>query len=249
MKSSITTASTSRMLIVALILVSSVLAAVAAAGASAASMHAAKRKSVAPCARQGHRHGKPCLRSGKHRTGGVALAQGPVGPAGPKGPTGPEGPAGTQGPAGPAGKTGPQGPGAIAYVYDSTAPALTEQNTALGPAGPFSSLTGSCVVNGNIVVTVLGATNSATVTLDETRIESTNGLASTTFRTLTQQASAVPADLLGEANTTNVADSYNHTSFLVTAPMDGDLEVFEHVSHANNTCHVSVVWTPASVAL
>jgi hypothetical protein len=134
----------------------------------------------------------------------------------------------------------------VAYVYDSTAPAATEQNTPLGPAGPFSSLTGSCVVSGNAVITAVGASNAAAVTFDDTRVESTNGVDSTTFHTLTQQASTVPADLLGEANTTNAGDSYNHTSILVTAPIHGDLEVFEHVSHANNTCHISVMWTPAS---
>jgi hypothetical protein len=107
-------------------------------------------------------------------------------------------------------------------------------------------LTGSCVVSGNAVITAVGASNPAAVTFDETRVESTNGVDSTTFRTLTQQASAMPADLLGEANTTNAGDSYNRTSILVTAPIHGDLEVFEHVSHANNTCHISVMWTPAS---
>ena len=48
------------------------------------------------------------------------------------------------------------------------------------------------------------------------------------------------------SNSNNTGDGVNRTSLIVTSPSHGDLEVYEHVSHANNTCHVSLVWTPAS---
>jgi hypothetical protein len=165
---------------------------------------------------------------------------------GPQGIAGAPGSAGPQGQAGATGATGAQGPGAALYTYDSTAPAATEQNTPLGAAGPFSSLTGSCTVSGKIVAVVLGAVNTHQVTYDQTRTEITNGgTTTTTFQTAVQPASSTPADLLGEANSTSVGDGYNHTSMIVTDPVHGDLEVFEHVSHAANTCHISVIWTPA----
>jgi hypothetical protein len=143
--------------------------------------------------------------------------------------------------------TGQQGPGAVEYTYDSTAPAATPQNTPLGPAGPFSDLTGSCTVSGSVVEVLLGATNSSTVYLDATRNDQTNGgTPDTFFESFSQPAASSPTVLTGEANTNNAGDGYNHTTMTVTSPSHGTLDVFEHVSHANNTCHLSVVWTPAS---
>jgi hypothetical protein len=166
--------------------------------------------------------------------------------AGPEGVAGAPGSAGSPGAAGATGATGSRGPGAVEYTYETTAPAASEQNSPLGPAGPFSSLTGSCTVSGTIVTVSLGATNPSPVTYDETRTEVTNGgVTTTSFQTATQPASSTPADLLGEANTTSAGDGYNRTSMIITSPAHGDLEVFEHVSHAANTCEISVVWTPA----
>jgi hypothetical protein len=143
--------------------------------------------------------------------------------------------------------TGPQGPGAAEYTYDSTAPAATPQNTRLGPAGPFSELTGSCTVSGSIVEVILGATNSDTVYSDESRTDVTNGgTPGTFFESFSQPAANSPTGLIGEVNTNNAGDGYNHTTMTITSPSHGTLDVFEHVSHANNTCHLSVVWTPAS---
>ncbi len=123
----------------------------------------------------------------------------------------------------------------------------TGQNTPLGAAGPFSSLTASCTITGSIVSVILGTVNSQAVTYDETRVEATNGVGPvTTFQTLTQAPSALPSVLLAESNTTNVSDGFTHDSLIVTSPAHGTLEVFEHVSHASNTCHLSVVWTPAA---
>ncbi len=161
--------------------------------------------------------------------------------------TGPAGPQGPQGQPGPIGKTGDPGPGAIEYTYNSTAPAATDQNSPLGPAGPFSQLTGSCTVFGGIVEVTLGAANPLIVRYDETRLDETNGGAlNTWFTSGMQPASPSPVDLVGEANTTNIGDGYNHTTMTVTDPVHGQLDVYEHVSHANNTCHISVMWTPAS---
>jgi hypothetical protein len=233
-------------LIVALVLVSSVLAALAAAGASAASGTTAT--SGVACTRHTGVHGKSCLHRAKRRSGGVIVVKGSAGPTGPQGPAGPAGPqglAGPQGPAGPAGQTGPQGPGAVEYTYDSTAPAATEQNAPLGPAGPFSSLTGSCYVTANMVIVALGATN-APVTFDSTSTGYINGVDFTEFHTYIRLATATPTNLFGVFSNTNISDSFDRTSLVVTAPTHGDLEVFEQVSHANNTCHLSVVWTPAS---
>ncbi len=143
--------------------------------------------------------------------------------------------------------SGGQGPGSVEYTYNSTAPAATYQNSQLGPAGPFSELTGSCTVTGNIVEVTLGATNSDDVQIDETRTNATNGGSPlTSFESFTQPATGSPAPLLGEANDDNLGDGYNQTTMTVAAPVHGQLQVFEHVSHANNTCHLSVVWTPAS---
>ena len=169
------------------------------------------------------------------------------GAAGAKGVPGAHGDTGPQGAAGATGATGPEGPGAVEYTYETSAPAASEQNTPLGAAGPFSSLTASCTVSGSIVMVALGATNANPVSYDETRTEVTNGgTVTTTLQTATQPASSAPLDLIGEANTTNAGDGYNHASLVVTSPDHGDLDVFEHVSHADNTCHLSVVWTPAS---
>lgn len=146
------------------------------------------------------------------------------------------------------GPRGAQGPGAVEYTYNSTAPAATAQNTRLGPAGPFSELTGSCVVlTGGIVVVELGATNSKSVSIDLTRLETNLGTpVNPFFETLTQPPASSPAVLLGEANSANAGDGINHTSMIITSPSHGDLELFERASHANNTCHLSVFFTPAS---
>jgi hypothetical protein len=156
------------------------------------------------------------------------------------------GPEGQPGPRGPQGQPGPQGPGAVEYTYDSTAPAATLQNTPLGPAGPFSELTGSCTVSGINVKVTLGETNSNNVLGDETQNWVANGgTPQTNFYEISWVATSSPVTLL-EASSNNVGDSFSHTTLTVTSPSHGTLDIFEQVSHANNTCHVSVVWTPAS---
>src|SRR5581483_1334140 len=121
------------------------------------------------------------------------------------------------------------------------------QDTPLGAAGPFAQLYGSCVVSGGIVSVVLGATNPQPVDGDVSRTDVTNGGApNILLEPLTQAASAVPADLIGEANDNNLGDGVNHTTMTVTSPAHGILDIFEDVSHANNTCSIAVVWTPAS---
>jgi hypothetical protein len=185
-----------------------------------------------------------CRRHDKRIVWGAAGANGAAGAKGAQGANGGTGP---QGAAGATGATGPEGPGAVEYTYATSAPAASEQDTPLGAAGPFSSLTASCTVSGSIVMVALGATNANPVSYDETRTEVTNGgTVTTTLQTATQPASSAPLDLIGEANTSNAGDGYNHASLVVTSPAHGDLDVFEHVSHADNTCHLSVVWTPAS---
>jgi hypothetical protein len=160
--------------------------------------------------------------------------------------TGQQGGPGSTGSQGQPGSPGPQGPGAVEYSYDSTAPAATPQNTRLGPAGPFSELTGSCTVSGSIVEVLLGATNSNTVYVDASRNDVTNGgTPGTLLESFSQPAASSPTGLTGEVNTNNAGDGYNHTTMTVNSPSHGTLDVFEHVSHANNTCHLSVVWTPA----
>jgi hypothetical protein len=145
------------------------------------------------------------------------------------------------------GPPGPQGPGAVEYTYDSTAPAATLQNTPLGPAGPFSELTGSCIVSLGSVQVWMSATNSHPVEVDVNRNDQTNGTPPLTgFASFTQPAASSPAELSAEGNSNNAGDGYAHTTMTVTSPSHGTLDVFEHVSHANNTCHLSVVWTPAS---
>jgi hypothetical protein len=182
-----------------------------------------------------------CQKHDKRLSWDVAGRQGEPGSAGAQGQPG------IPGKQGQPGQSGPQGPGAVEYTYDSTAPAATPQNTRLGPAGPFSELTGSCTVIGTIVEVSLGETNSNTVDADQTRQDLTNGgTPLTSFASFSQPAVSSPITLSAEANTNNAGDGYNHTTLTVTAPTHGTLDIFEHVSHANNTCHLSVAWTPAS---
>jgi hypothetical protein len=185
-----------------------------------------------------------CAKHDKRMTWNVA---GPQGQPGPQGPTGPSGQRGPAGPQGQRGATGPQGPGAAEYTYDSTAPAATPQNTQLGPAGPFSELAGSCYLNGSNVEVWLSAVNINTVGLDvATSYETDGSPVATGFVSFTWPIASSPQPLVVESNSTNANDSYRHTTMTVTSPSQGTLDVFEHVSHANNTCHMSVVWTPAS---
>jgi len=222
------------------------LLALGASGANAywTPAHAGRSWTIAHSARghhsrhkdHGRRKGKPSLLSGSH------------GNMGPQGKTGPAGPTGPQGPKGDTGPIGPQGPGAIEYTYDSTAPAATEQNTPLGPSGPFN-LTGSCVQLGPKLVTVtLSASNSNSVQFDQTRTEEDEGIpAFTTFARDTQPQSPTPAELFGLASTSlGTAESYATGRLTVTSPVHGELEVFEYVSEVSNICHISTVWTPAS---
>jgi hypothetical protein len=171
-----------------------------------------------------------------------------VGPRGKTGATGPQGIAGPAGPTGPKGETGPQGPGASEFVYNSTAPAATEQNTPLGTAGPFK-LTGSCVQAGpNLVITVLGASNTLDVQVDDLRTESDEGSPTYSwFEQFTQLASTTPASLMGLAATNaGNGESYAQARMTITSPVHGELEVYEHASEATNECHISTVWIPAS---
>jgi hypothetical protein len=193
-----------------------------------------------------------CGKQDKRMTWNATGPQGPHGARGPQGQPGspgPQGQTGSQGPAGPQGQrgpTGPQGPGAVEYTYDSTAPAATPQNTPLGPAGPFSELTGSCYLNGNNVEVALGGVNINTVGLDVATTYQTDGNpVATAFASFTLPIANSPQPLMATTNS-NALDSYKHTTMTVTSPSQGTFDVFEHVSHANNTCHVSVVWTPAS---
>jgi hypothetical protein len=208
-------------------------------GAVSASAHRApariSRTAHSSCKHRGH--------SKSHCKAGTLLLGGPQ-RTGPQGPAGPQGP---QGPKGESGATGPQGPGAVEYTYNSTAPALTEQNTPLGAAGPFQ-LTGSCVQLGpKLVVVTLGASNSARVEFDEVRSEENNGVPTyTTFARNTQIQSAAPSPLFGLANSGLSAGAYADGRLTVTSPVHGQLEVFTYVSQVTNVCHISTVWTPAS---
>lgn len=145
---------------------------------------------------------------------------------------------------GPTGQTGAAGPGALEYTYDTSTPTATEQNTPLGPAGPFSKLTGSCTTSNGAVTVALGAINAQALTIDRTQTEqSAPAAANTTLQTVNQAAASSSADLLDE--TSSSGESYNQATLTLTAPVHGMLEVFEHVSRTNNTCHLSVTWTPA----
>lgn len=195
----------------------------------------------------GHRAHSASTLHGHHKSHKGPLV-GPRGRTGATGPQGPAGPVGPQGPKGETGATGPQGPGAVEYVYDSTAPAASEQNSPLGNAGPFK-LTGSCVEPApQLVIAVLAATNALDVQVDAVRTESDEGSPTATwFERFTQPASAAPASLMGVA-ATNAGDgeSYAQERLTVTAPVHGQLEVFAYASEATNECHVSTVWMPAS---
>lgn len=203
--------------------------------------HAARTGTHSARKHHGARHG---YRKG-HGKGGPSLLSGPQGSAGSQGKTGVAGPQGSKGNPGP---VGPQGPGAIEYVYDSTAPAATEQNTPLGPSGPFE-LTGSCVQLGpKLVAVTLGASNSNSVQFDQTRTEEDDGIpAFTTFARNTQPLSLTPTSLFGLASTSlGTAYSYATGRLTVTWPVHGELEIFEYVSEVSNVCHISTVWIPAS---
>lgn len=199
------------------------------------------------CHHHGRGHGNSRCHAGSSRITGIAGPRGATGPSGPAGPAGPAGPQGSKGAQGIPGAPGPQGPGAIEYTYDSTAPAATEQNSPLGPAGPFA-LTGSCVQLGpKLVVVTLGASNTDAVQLDEARTEENNGVpAFTTFARNTQTPSATPSPLFGLANSGLSAEAYAEGRLTVTWPVHGQLAVFAYVSEATNVCHISTVWTPAS---
>jgi len=181
---------------------------------------------------------------------GPAGKQGRQGPAGPQGQTGPQGLAGKQGeqgPAGPQGQTGPQGPGAVEYTYDSTAPAGTPQNVPLGSAGPFSELTGSCVISGSSVFAMLSVVNLNTVGIDDETTYATDGATPVTgFASFTWPIFNSPQPIAVESNSSNTNDSYRHETLTITSPVHGTLDVFQYVSHVHTSCHVSVVWTPAS---
>jgi hypothetical protein len=223
------------------------LLAVGAASANAywTPAHAGRSQTIARSAGRHHsRHKGHGHRKG-HGKGGSSLPGGPQGNTGLQGKTGP---AGLQGPKGNPGPVGPQGPGAIGYAYDSTAPAATEQNTPLGPSGPFD-LTGSCVQLGpKLVAVTLGASNANSVQFDQTRTEEDDGIpAFTTFARNTQPQSLTPVALFGLASTSlGTAYSYATGRLTVTSPVHGELEVFEYVSEVSNICHISTVWTPAS---
>jgi len=193
------------------------------------------------------RHHARAARHRRHHAKGhttVTVVHGPTGPQGARGPQGPQGP---QGATGSTGATGPQGPGATLYTYDSTAPAAVEQNTPLGPAGAYR-LTASCVqLAPNLIAVVLGASNTSPVLFDEAFTAEDEGApASSSFFRLTQPASSLPQSLFGVASTSaGTKESYAQATMTLTSPTHGQLSVFEYVSEASNTCHLSVMWTPA----
>lgn len=167
---------------------------------------------------------------------------------GPRGKTGPQGPAGAVGAAGVKGERGEQGPGAVEYTYNSTAPAATEQNTPLGPAGPFK-LTASCVQIGpTLLVVDLGASNALDVGIDNVRTEADDGSPSeTSLYRFTQPAAATPSTLFGLASdATGTEESFGQGRMTVTSPGHGELEVFAYVSEGTHECHLSTIWVPAS---
>jgi hypothetical protein len=202
-------------------------------GAQAAAAH--HRQPRAHGARKHHRHGK----------GHTHVSTTVVGPAGPQGPRGPQGATGNAGPAGP---VGPQGPGAVLYTYDSTAPAATEQNTPLGPAGPLH-LTASCLQLGPSVVEVLlGSSHPSAVQFDLFLTEENEGaLPAGNMVRFTDPPAPLPVGLLGLAATSiGTQESYSHATMTMTDPVHGQLSVFEYVSEGNNECHLSAMWTPAA---
>ncbi|MHB8491304.1 MAG: hypothetical protein ACYDA6_03695 [Solirubrobacteraceae bacterium] len=158
---------------------------------------------------------------------------------------------GASGPAGPTGATGARGatgPGAEEYVYNSTAPAATEQNTPLGEAGPLM-LAGSCVQLGPSLIEVeLGATNSALVQLDEVVLREDEGTPlAPSFASSTRNPTPLPSPLLAlPASSGGTKESHLTAQLTVTSPGAGTLNVFAYVSEASNVCHMSVVWTPAA---
>ncbi len=182
-----------------------------------------------------HSHRKPSL-------------VGPRGATGPRGPMGAIGPAGPAGATGATGATGAQGPGAVEYTYNSSAPAASEQNTPLGPAGPFK-LTASCVQLGpTLLVVDLGASNALDVGIDNVRTEADDGSPTeTSLDSFTQPATSTPTTLFGLASdATGTEESYGLGHMTVTWPVHGELEVFAHVSEGTHVCHLSTVWVPAS---
>jgi hypothetical protein len=213
-------------------------------GAVSASAH----RAPARISRTAHSSCKHRGRSKGHCKAGTSLLSGPQGKVGSTGPQGPAGPQGPQGPKGDPGATGPQGPGAVEYTYDSTAPALTEQNTPLGTAGPFQ-LTGNCLQLGpSLIEVTLDASNRAPVQIDYVHTESDEGSpALIWFGSLTQNASINPEYLFG-VTSTSVGDKESYASgrLTVTSPVHGQLEVFAYASEATNVCHISTVWIPAS---
>jgi hypothetical protein len=214
-------------------------------GAAGASAHRtpAHRARNAHAARGHHGHGK-----GHGKGKSLGGPRGKIGPTGPAGAQGPAGPAGAQGPMGNTGLTGPQGPGAVEYTYTSTAPALTEQNTPLGSAGPFA-LTGNCLQLGpSLIEVTLDASNRDLVQIDETHTESDEGAAAfVLFSSFTQAISPTPAYLFGVTSTSaGDKESYAVGHLTITSPVHGQLEIFAYAAEATNVCHISTVWTPAS---
>jgi hypothetical protein len=213
-------------------------------GAADASAHRAPAHS----SRTAHSSCKQHSRGKNHCKSGPSLLSGPQGKTGPAGPAGAVGPAGAQGPKGETGATGAQGPGAVEHTYDSTAPALIEQNTPLGGAGPFQ-LTGNCLQLGpSLIEVTVNATNRDSVQIDDMHTESDEGLPTQIwFESLTQNASAAPMYLFGVTSTSaGDKESYADGHLTVTSPVHGQLEVFAHASEATNVCHISTVWIPAS---
>jgi hypothetical protein len=136
----------------------------------------------------------------------------------------------------------------VAYAYDSTAPAATEQNTPLGPAGPFH-LFASCIQLGpKLVAVLLSASNPLDVLYDESFADEENGAPPTSvFARSTQTASVTPRGLFGIASTNaGTQESYAQSTLTLTSPVHGQLSLFEYVSEGNNTCHLSLVWIPAA---
>ena len=235
-----------RSLLVSAIAATSILASltVGAAGASAHRVPAHPARN-AHAARGNHGHGKG---HGKGKGKSLGGPQGKTGPTDSQGPAGPQGPAGAQGSKGDTGLTGPQGPGAVEYTYNSTAPALTEQNTPLGNAGPLA-LTGNCLQLGpSLIEVTFDASNRDLVQIDEMHTESDEGAAAfVLFSSFTQAASPTPAYLFGVTSTSaGDKESYAVGRLTVTSPVHGQLEIFAYAAEATNVCHISTVWTPAS---
>jgi hypothetical protein len=221
------------------------IASTAVAGAMLASLTAGACSAGARPAPRRDASGAGVRHSRKSRSHKPAVVRGPRGAAGPAGPAGP---AGAQGPKGETGAAGAQGPGAVEYVYNSTAPAGTEQNTPLGQAGPFA-LTGNCLQLGpSLIEVAINAVNKAPVQLDDVHTESDEGSpALIWFSSLTQSASPNPEYLFGVTSTSaGDKESYASGRLTITAPVHGELEVFAYASEATNVCHVSTVWIPAS---